>query len=447
MKKLFKVLLPFLAGALLISSCTDPTLIGSELLTEDRVNIEFTDTLSIKAKTVLADSVRTYSALTSEQINAYLYGNMKDPIMGTARSDIYLQLRPQFAKPDFTTATIDSVVLVLPYDTSNVYGSIAGTYDMELFQVTEELTRIDDHYSDTSFTFDPVPLASHEFTPSLDSLFVANYDGGIIDTVGFSHLRVPIDTTDRIKQLFFNQDTLFYEDDSTFIQSFKGLHLRANQETSGLLSFGLRATGSGIFVYYTIEGDSIPQQFRFELNDQSTRLTTFSKDYSGTIVESLLENPDLGGDSVVFTQSMAGLNIEVEVPNITELEGVIVNKAELELTIASLEDDQLSIFEPVQQLLVSSPNEEGTLAVIDDVLFSGTNLSSFFGGIPINNSDNVPTTYQINLSAHLQNMINGTKGTTFTISPFQTSQRGSRSIIYGSGHSMGMKLKVSYTKL
>ena len=121
MKKLFKVFFPFLVGALLIHSCTDPTLIGSELLDEDRVNIDFTDTLSIKAKTVLADSVRTYSAITSDQLSVYLYGNMKDPVMGTARSDIYLQLRPEFSKPDFTTATIDSIILILPYDTSNVY--------------------------------------------------------------------------------------------------------------------------------------------------------------------------------------------------------------------------------------------------------------------------------------------------------------------------------------
>ena len=276
----------------------------------------------------------------------------------------------------------------------------------------------------------------------MDSVFVANYDGGVIDTVGFIHLRVPIDTTERIKELFFNQDSLYYADDTTFLQNFQGLHLRANQETPGLLSFGLRANGSGIFVYYTVEGDSIPQQFRFELNDQTTRLTTFSKDYSGTIVESLLENPDITNDSVVFTQSMAGLNIEIDVPNITELEGVIVNKAELELTIASLAEDQLSIFEPIEQLLVSSPSEDGILTVVDDVLFSGTNLSTLFGGTPIDN-----TTYRLNLSAHLQDMINGVKGTSIIISPFQPAQRGGRSIIYGPGHPMGMKLKVSYTKL
>ena len=448
MKKLLQVFFLVLPVTLLINTCADPALLGSDLLEEDQADVAFTDTLTLKANTVVADSLRTYSALISEQLDSYLFGKMKDPLFGTATSSIYLQLRPEFAKPDFSDATLDSIVLILPYDTIGKYGDLSGPFGMEILRVMEEMPRIDNHYSDTSFMTAPTPIASIEFVPNLDSISVVNYDGGTVDTVAFPHLRVPIEPTEEIKDIFFNPDTLAYENDSVFLEKFKGIHINPSLETEGLLSFAMKLRGSGFFVYYTKETDTIPSQFRFEVNDLTTRLVAFSKDYSETLVETFLENPDLTSDSLMFIQSMAGLNIEIDIPNITELEGVVINKAELELTLASVEGDQPSIFKPVEQLLVSRPNDEGNLAVIDDVLFAGSDLSSLFGGIVTERVNGKPRKYTMNLSAHLQGMIEGREGTTLTITPFQPAERGSRSVVYGPTHpTYGMKLKISYTKL
>jgi hypothetical protein len=448
MENLLKVLFLALTGSLLIASCADPTLLDSELLDEDQAEVAFTDTLSIKAKTVRADSLRTYSALSSEQLNSYLFGNLKDPVLGTANASIYAQLRPQFPRVDFTDATLDSIILILPYDTTGIYGSIEGTFGMDVLRAAEELPRIEDLYSDTSFTTEPTPLASIEFEPTLDSIEVLNYPGSSIDTVSFPHLRIPIEATAEMRDIFFNQDTLTYDNDSTFLNRFQGIQLKPTRETEGLLSFAMKLLGSGIYVYYSKATDTIPSQFRFELNDLTTRMVAFDKDYSGTLVETLLENPDLASDTLMFIQSMAGLNIEIDVPSITSLEGVVINKAELELTIASIEGDDLSIFEPIEQLLISRPNDDGELAVVDDVLFAGANLVSQFGGAVTDNGDNKPMTYTMNLSSHVQRMIEGTEGTSFTITPLTPAERGNRTVIYGPGHpTYGMKLKIAYTKL
>ena len=448
MKKLFKAFFLFLSGTLLIHACTDPTLVGAELLGEDQVDIQFTDTLTINAKSVQADSLRTYSALVINQVSSYFFGDMKDPIIGKNTCNIYAQLRLEFNRPDFTNATLDSIVLILPYDTLGTYGDISGEFGMEVLEVTDEMERINDYYSDTSFMTNPTPLTSYDFTPSLDSLSIINYDGGVIDTIAFEHLRVPIEPTDYIKDIFFNQDTLTYDNDSTFLSKFRGIQLRPTKETEGLLSFALRLNGSGIFVYYSKDNDTIPSQYRFELNDETTRLVTYEKDYSGSVVETLLENPDLVEDSVVVVQSLAGVNIEIDIPHITDLEGIVVNKAELELTIASLEGDNLSTYEPIEQLLISNRNEDNGLNVIDDVLFAGENLSALFGGVVIENSNDQPDTYQMNLSAHIQNMIDGKVGTTFTISPFQPTRNANRTIFYGPRHpTNNIKLRISYTKL
>lgn len=450
MRQIINVLLGFLVfAALLINACTDPTEIGADLLDEDQVDVKFTDTLSIKAKTQRSDSVRTYSPFSSSQLDSYLFGDLKDPVFGNASANIYMQLRLEFANVDFTNSVLDSMVLFLSYDTNGVYGDIAGTFGMDVLQVTEEMPRLDEHYSNTTFSTESIPLTSHDFVPKLDSIEFIDYTGDGPDTVRFPHLRVPIAETPVLREVFFNQDTSYYENDTTFFANsgFHGLNLKPNKETAGLLSFALKRGGSGIYVYYT-KDDTLKSQFRFELNDLSTRTVNYNHDYSGSIVESFLENPDLT-DTLVFAQSMGGLEVDIEIPNITDLAGIIVNKAELELSVANLEEDPIDIYKPVEQLLVSKRNSDGGLSIIQDILLvNGDNLSGIFGGNLVAGDNGKPDTYTMNISSHIQDMIDGIEPNTLVVTPLGTSQRGNRVVFFGPSHPTNrITLKIAYTKL
>ena len=451
MKQIIVALFSAFLVVLLLNACADPTGIGADLLEEDQVDVEFTDTLSLKSKIERSDSVRTYSPFLSSQLNSYLFGNFKDPVFGNTLASNYLQLRLEFDKVDFTNSVLDSIILVIPYDTTGIYGDISETFGMDILQVVEEMPRLDEHFSNTTFETDMLPLMNYEFTPTLDSIPFISYVNSTPDTISFPHLRIPIMMTDPIKEIFFNQDTNYYENDTTFFSNsgFHGLHLNPTLETAGLLSFELGLTGSGIYVYY-VKDDTLETQFRFELNELSTRTVNYQQDYSGSIVESFLENPDLT-DTLAFVQSMAGLNLNIEVPNITDLKGIIVNKAELELNIASIEGDSPDLYGPIEQLLISKRNSEGNLEVISDVVFSGGStaaLNSVFGGIIETGDDGAPDLYKMNLSSHIQDMIDGVEPNTIIITPLSTSERAFRVPLYGASHpEYRIKLKLAYTKL
>ena len=48
-----------LAVVLLLAACTDPTIVGGSLLDQDKADVGFNDTLTIRATTITNDSIRT----------------------------------------------------------------------------------------------------------------------------------------------------------------------------------------------------------------------------------------------------------------------------------------------------------------------------------------------------------------------------------------------------
>ena len=134
-----------------IQSCNDPTSIGAELLEEDQANIGFTDTITLSATTIPSDTIRTYSP--SAQIRSYLFGNMTDPVFGTSKSELYLEARLSFLQPDFFSIEVDSIVLVLPYDTASFYGTWQEEFGLDVFELAEKMDRTADYNSDVSFIF------------------------------------------------------------------------------------------------------------------------------------------------------------------------------------------------------------------------------------------------------------------------------------------------------
>jgi hypothetical protein len=77
-------------------------------------------------------------------------------------------------------------------------------------------------------------------------------------------------------------------------------------------------------------------------------------------------------------------------------------------------------------------------------------LLSTSGGTVRNETVNGVTVkkYYLNLSSHLQLMLNGKQGTVLYLTPHLKEQKGSRVVLYGSKHSKyRAKLNITYTKL
>ena len=172
----------------------------------------------------------------------------------------------------------------------------------------------------------------------------------------------------------------------------------------------------------------------------------FENDYTDAPIEAFIDNAPMG-DSLVFTQGMAGTFIELDFPNLTtELNNVIINKAELELYIADIDapDDN---FDPAEQLILLEQVDTTRVLVEDAVVAIAINSLDDFGGTVRTDAAGVQK-YTMNISAHLQDMLNGTAGSKLFVQPFPKAADFSRTVFYGANHSTyPIRLKVTYTQL
>lgn len=444
----------FGAGVLFWTGCTDPIDVGSDLLSEDRATVGFTDTLDVSAITVIGDSVRTYSPSFSSQLNTYLLGRTEDPFFGVTEAGIYatpLLLRSQTngVFVDFTygaQASVDSVYLILPLDSIGTYGDFSSIYSVDVFEVIEKIDFAEeDYYSNVNFAFDAMPIGSAAFVPSLDSTFVTTLLlENLSDTATVApHIRIPLNN--ELGERLMSQDTAIYNADSSFVEFFRGIYIKPNAVSDGFINTNLfTKTWGGIYVYYT-EQDSL-KEHAFPISALSGKISRYAHDYTGSMVGDFLENPALG-DSLLFLQGLQGLLIKMNIPDLDNLAGKVINKAELEFSLAVLEDYDLNLDPPAPQIVAYKRNDEGQLVVIDDVTIFPNDLDLYFGGQPKEQDDGT-IRYSLNLSVHLQYMIDGSERDNLYIGIVPRTANPSRVIFRGDGVSESpARLKVSFTDL
>ncbi len=146
----------FLLGFIIIfSSCEEePDMIGISVQSQDeRLGVEFSDTTTIVAYSVFDDSLRT------DNYSANLLGNFNDPTFGTTSAGIFTQIRLSTLSPSFeTTATLDSLVLYLPY--SGSYQTDPATMDdlqIKLYELDDKMFIDSIYYSDRLQVFQLLP--------------------------------------------------------------------------------------------------------------------------------------------------------------------------------------------------------------------------------------------------------------------------------------------------
>lgn len=443
-------------------SCSDPALIGSELLQEDQANLQFTSDVPIQAKSVEGIALQTFSPFAALQLNRHLFGNFQDPIMGTTEASIYTQisLGPQ-TPPAFGIRSFDSIVLSLAYDTLGGYGNLAEEYGIEIYQLEEEMSNIADYFSDQTFQTGAVAIGSLDFIPAFDQRVVIreyttnNIDGDTVSTD--PHVRIHL-KNEELEAIL--GDTAIYQGEVAFQNAFKGIYIRPTTRTnSGLLSFDFGNAISRISLYYKAGGEL--QEFQLDFNAGNARVLHFEKDREGSFVEPFLTT---NSDSLLFLQGMIGTNTEITFPDLTGLEDIVVNKAELELTVASIDGDNVLLY-PLTPQIIASQKDNAEREILSDVrsaLFANNPIrTEIFGGIPVVETENgaMVTKYRINISGYFQEIVEGNSVNGFNISTgveqssfyFQLPPKPSdpsRVVFYGPNHpTHPLKLNLTFTKL
>jgi hypothetical protein len=442
--KIFRELALFSIAAFLLSACNDSTTFGLDLLSEDTTKVSFTDTLLVQSTTVSGDLPDVYSPFTAA--SAYLCGKLNDPIFGKSSSSIYMQVLPQQGLfYDFKEKSVDSIVWVLPYDTTTFYGNVKTPITFNIYPLSEQMDRTNTYSSDTRFAAEPTPIGTVTVTPTFAATQVFDYRQGNIDTLRFPQIRIPINKTTFLKP-FVQADSTNYASDAEFFKLFKGAVLVPADNAQALVGINLQSNYSGLYFYYN--GSTSPGQFQYVTNGYSAKLSSFTHDFSGAKFKGMLDKPFASNGATIFTQGMAGVSGAIRIPELTKLKGKIINFAELELHIEESKEDNLSNFPPAPQILLYYKNALGNYVLTSDVIIAGEDVRKFVGGNPIPGLEGKPGKYRVNLSTHFNKMIEGKVPPEIYIRVYPRSERAGRTTFYGAGYPVyGAKLKVTYTEL
>ncbi len=429
---------------LFLLSCTKSTPVGAELLEDDQVNIQFADSFSIRAATTLRDSIITFDPSPSRQLSLYLFGDMQDPLFGRSASSLYAQFRLPLNTPlGLGTGVIDSVVLSLAYDTLGFYGKADQPQSLEIFEISETIDNTVSYSSNEQFDVKSEPLASvTNFIPKpLDSVTVV-YD---MDTTLFApHLRVSLDSA--LGGRLLKLDTASFTNNETFLTHFGGLFIQPTQQTNSMIAFDLEHPSTRLTLYYTVE-DTTHTQYVFSVQSASVKVAHFEQDYSGTAIQF---DDSAAGDSLVYVQGMNGTNAEIMLPFVDNFDNIIVNKAELVITVAHLPGDDPESFPPLERLVLSELTEDGELLLIEDVARNISNLDSRFGSRFVTEEvdGEMLDRFRLNISAHIQSMVESASTKTLVLTAFAKQETASRTVLYGPGHSKyPMTISMTYTQL
>lgn len=406
----------------------------------------FTDSVLIKANTVIGDSI------LADQIATGLVGTYQDSSFGSTVASLYIQ--PLLESNALTLADpgeqllLDSIVLSLKYE--SFFGDTSVMQTISVLELDEVLSSETNYYSDTNIVVKPEVLATKEFFPKPTTSVIIhqpNSTGGI-DTVSLEpQLRVRLSDSlgDRILAKSGKQEL---ESNTDFINYFKGIkiipHISGplNNNEKAILYFALTSSETQMVIHYKLidnQGDTTPMVLNFPINSSSVRFSTFENNFSlGAVQANLIDGKD--DSSFSYVQAMAGVETVLRFPNIIERfeeEKIVVNKAELVLPVAS---GSYAKFGVATTLILASRDQDRILQFTPDFFESG----GFLGG----EYDADEGVYTFNIARYIQGVLNGTESPTgLTILVTGSAVKAERAVLLAPGNtSRKIKLNLFYSK-
>jgi hypothetical protein len=316
--------------------------------------------------------------------------------------------------------TPDSLVMTLGY--AGYYGEPPTAQTVMVYRL-DSVTTIDQtaaYYTNSDFQTDLIDLGGATIDPSPDDV-----------SISFK-LNDPVFTADTAD--------LIFTDNAAFQSFLHGFYVVTNMfDPGGIHYLDINSSTTLLTLYYN---DSM--SFDFEIDLASAWTNRFHHNFDGTDVGAQLDDPSLG-DSLVYVQAGAGVQVKIELPHITNWvkdQDIAVNKAELVLKV--YDDGMLDDYPVPENLFILGAGE---YAVITDQFEGATH----FGGT----YDATNKTYSFNIARYIHELLYEGRPNDglYLIVPNNLLTSGSvvsanRVILGGPGHStLGMKLNMIYTEL
>lgn len=446
---MIKYQLVILALFIFFTACQESSSIGNNLLDDEKFNIQFKDDFSISSSTDEGNRVIAYQS--SVGLNLYSVGKIDDPVFGESTKEVFFNLgfNPFISIPDFNTAILDSMVLVMTYDTVGDYGNKDAMHNLELYALNQDFDDLDTIYADETISFESELIGTKSFVSAPnDSISILNHTDTTL-------LKLPPQIRVRLDQDWANtlfEDETLYVDADALETYFTGLYIKNTPSTSSLLGLDLSSVANAesgrnrMIVYYT-DTSNIKKVYTFRIGSKRGTLVQENK---GSSLAQQIEDGSVTGDSLSLIGAHSIQNTKVTFNDLSFLSDKIINHAVIRVFVASLPEDNLALYDPIGQILASSFSDEGNLEIISDISdLSNRNISLVdgFGGNLM--TENGVSFYEMNITKRIKDIVElglTPDESNIILTPLSRNQIPNRTVLYGSTHSQyPIEFEVTYT--
>ncbi|MEL7159429.1 MAG: hypothetical protein AAFN92_01620 [Bacteroidota bacterium] len=406
----------------LMTSCTEPITVGSDLVEGELANTGRITDLPFTTRVVRGDSLRTYDASEEAIIAGFFgfnFGRLSDDVAGEWVHNVTFVPRPFLGNtgnpiaPSFVVdadTQVDSIVMVIPIDTAQGFYGSARTFPVTLRQLTSRVNEDVDYYTNEVFTTTGTPINRDlSVTATTDDTFLYDtiYSSG--DTVAFPHIRIPL--SDAFVADFNARDTSDFTSEDSFYDFFPGVSLEPGDDLNGMISLRPSTVRSGtapIGGFYFFYPDTTDQEPTFARRPFDLWFMSLKKDFSGSLAEDLLNDGEEADQLLVAGQT--GALIEINFPDLSRLTGTVINQAEISFYQESVEGYSYDENPAPAFVGLYYRNTDGVLVNIEDrdrlQNTAPEAVEQFLGGNPeVDAEGNI--LYRPRFSIHLQRMIDG----------------------------------------
>jgi len=340
-------LLTLLISLFLFSSCKDSSTIGLNLDDANKITGTLNDTVTVTSNTVLDEPTGTSG------LARYPLGYMKDATFGTTEASIAMAVN--LPSGTFTLGSaptsIDSAILVLPFDTSAAsttqyrarpfYGDSTAIYTITVSQLSTSIKTYSTYLSNQvypsgdvlgTFTGSIKPTTHVKITSIID----AAPDTALVTV---PELRIKLNTA-MIQSKILALDSLLLTTDYKFNAAFRGLKITASTTgtNGGIMFLNFASANSNLEIYYkhkdattTTKIDTVAAKFPI-ITTTNPVAATITHNYTGTPIATQLATP--GVYQTTYLQAMSGIRNRIKFPSLATLKAkigsnIIINKAEL----------------------------------------------------------------------------------------------------------------------
>ena len=430
---------------LVLTACTEPITVGADLLGDDRATLGQTAEIPFTTRVVESDSLLTYDSSNSLCVAGMNFGELQDDVFGSTKNSFYVvpalvrdNRNNLPAPPPFAFRLdrgVDSVVLIIPIDTSFAFYGNARNFNFRAGLIPTRVEDNIDYFSNLILTDDDDindgDLITATTTPTLlyDTLYATNND-----SILAPHIRIKFD------QNFLNdvnmRDEATFDSDSALATLLAGVYLEPQNTPDGLVGLqpftqNCSSATSGFYFFYKDTAASMTERFyRMPL---ALALPRYEKSYAGSLVNDLLQP----GDDLeqVAISGQGGLMTEINFPDLTMLEDKVINQAEMVFFREMIENYSYETYPAPSTVALYYRNTNGNLVQILDRQFLRNGdftsvLNEFIGGNELTD-DEGNIFYRPRFSVHLQRMVEGDVPPTIFMRVLPVDRDASRVILGG----------------